>query len=65
MVPDLVSEELGEIFLVNLLVDLPGAEQVRGVVTVDADRAPPAAAPNTGAPVILSDCKMFRPSVLQ
>ena len=45
--------------------DLPGAEQVRGVVTVDADRAPPATAPNTGAPVILSDHKMFRPSVLQ
>ena len=53
----LVSEELGEIFLVNLLVVLPqaGTEQVCGVVTVDTDTAPPAAAAQ--APVVLRSKK--------
>ena len=55
----LVGEELGEILLVNLLVDLAqaGTELVGGVVTVDADTAPPAAA--TQAPVILESERLF------
>ena len=55
----LVGEELGEILLVNLLVDLAqaGTELVGGVVTVDADTAAPAAA--TQAPVILESERLF------
>ena len=52
-----VGEQFGEIFLVNLLVGLPwaGTEQVCGVVTVDTDTAPPAAAAQ--APVVLGSKK--------
>ena len=54
----LVGEQFGEVFLVNLLVDLPeaGAELVCCVVTVSADTAPPAAAAHT--PVILDNEKL-------